>query len=130
VDTGQIFPIVQPQPEMAQEPGETTMLIFPIIALVFVGGSYFLAIRFLPAPVAVKAMPWMTGAGLVGYFVGQILFAFVLGLFGISAEAVGLPLLVAVSLLGALVAASLVLRGFAVRHRRRKAQKDAQSSVF
>lgn len=106
------------------------LLIIPIAALIFIGGSYLMASRFLPAPMVLKPVPWMAGAALLGYFVAQFLFAVVLRLLGVSVATAGAALTIAVSLAGAAGAAALVLRGFVLRHRRRKAETKAQSTVF
>ena len=106
------------------------MLIIPIAALIFIGGSYFLANRFLPSPIALKATPWMAAAALLGYILAQFLVGALLTLLGISPSTVGVPLLIAVSLLGSLVGAGLVLRGFVRRRSRRKAESETQSTVF
>lgn len=106
------------------------MLIIPIVAVFFIGGSYFLATRFLPGPIAVKAMPWMAAAALLGYVLTQLLIGVVLQLAGMPLASVSIALLIAASLLGALGGAVLVLHGFVRRRRRRIAEKEARSSVF
>lgn len=106
------------------------MLMIPIAALIFVGGSYFLANRFLPPNVASKAMPWMAAAAFVSYFVAQVIVGIILALFGLHAGSLSVPLLVGLSLLGSLAGAWLVLSGFIRRHRRSKAVKTAEAALF
>lgn len=105
------------------------MLMIPIIALIFLGGSYFFANRCLPPKLALKATPWMAGVALISYFAMQFLAALitgiVLGLVALESSAVITPLLILISILGAIAGATLVLRGFMKRHQRRKADKEA-----
>jgi hypothetical protein len=106
------------------------MLIIPIVVLIFIGGSYALAVRFLPTPMVMKAVPGMAGAAFLGYYLAQFLFAVILRLIGVTIGGLTLLLLIAVSLLGAVGCAALVLRVFVRRHRRLKAEREAQSAVF
>jgi hypothetical protein len=96
---------------------------------IFIGGSYFFANRFLPSASALKATPWTAGAAFLGYFLAQFIAGLILALLGIPPETMALPL-IAVSLLGAFGGGALVLHGFVRRHRRRKAEREAQSAVF
>ena len=106
------------------------MLMIPIAALIFIGGSYFLANRFLPPNVASKAMPWMAATAFLSYFATQFAVGIVLALMGFHAGNLSVPLLIGVSLMGSLGGAWLVLNGFVRRHRRRKAEKAADATVF
>jgi hypothetical protein len=106
------------------------MLIVPIIALIYIGGSYFAANRFLPPNLAMKAVPWMAGVAFAAYYVTQFLAAVIAGvLFGPSVID-HLAVFIAISFAGSVVAAGVVLRIFVRRHRRRKADREAQAAVF
>ena len=106
------------------------MLIIPIAALIFIGGSYLLATRFLPASKVMKAVPWMAAAALLSYFLTQFVAGIFIFLLGIPAATVPFPLWVMLSLLGAAAGAALVLNRFVRRHRRGKAERDAQAATF
>lgn len=106
------------------------MLMIPIAALIFIGGSYVLANRFLPPNVASKAMPWMAATAFLSYFATQLVVGVVLALLGLTAGNLSVPLIIGLSLLGSLAGASLVLNGFVRRHRRRKAEKAAEAALF
>ena len=110
------------------------MLIVPIIALIFIGISYFFANRALPPNLAMKATGWMAGAAFVSYFATQVVGGVIAGL--ILREAVMEHIatlniiLIVLSIFGAIAGGALVLRGFVKRHRRRRAEKDAQAAAF
>lgn len=106
------------------------MLIIPIAALIFIGGSYFLANRFLPPTVASKAMPWMAATAFASYFVTQFVASIILALLGFRLVDAPIPIIVGLSLIGSLGGAWLVLNGFVRRHRRRKAEKAAEAGLF
>jgi hypothetical protein len=106
------------------------MLIVPIFALIFIGGSYFLANRFLPGPLAMKAVPWMAGAAFLGYLLLPFVLGTVLTLLKMPVRTVPIPVVIAIEVFGALGGASLVLQGYVRRHRRRKAEREAQSTAF
>jgi hypothetical protein len=109
------------------------MLIVPIIALIFIGVSYFFANRFLPPNLAMKATSWTAGGAFVSYFVAQFIGSVIAGIiFGptIATVPAFLPVMILISILGAIAGGALVLRGFVKRHRRRKADREAQATVF
>ena len=106
------------------------MLLIPSIALIFIGGSYVLANRFLPPNLAMKATPWMAGAAFASYYAVQFLAAVVAGMLFGRVPMEYLPVFIGISILGAIAGAVLVLRGFVKRHRRRKADREAQAASF
>lgn len=109
------------------------MLIIPIIALIFIGVSYFFASRFLPPKLKMKATTWTAAAAFVSYLAAQFLGGAIAGIvFGPTIATVPgfLLAIILISILGAIAGGALVLRGFVMRHRRRKADREAQATVF
>ena len=109
------------------------MLIVPIIALIFIGVSYFFANRALPPKLVMKATTWTAGAAFVSYYVAQIVASIIATLiFGaaVTTSMEMLPVFIGISILGAIGGGALVLRGFVLRYRRRKADREAQATVF
>lgn len=106
------------------------MLIVPIIALIYIGGSYVAANRFLPPNLAMKAVPWMAGVAFAAYFVTQFVAAVIAGMLFGPNSVQHLGVFIVISFLGSIAAAGLVLRLFVRRHRRRKADREAQATVF
>lgn len=110
------------------------MLIIPIMALIFIGISYVFANRALPPNLAMKATGWMAGAAFVGYYASQLVGGLIAGLIlreaALEHMAALNVVLIVISIFGAIAGGALVLRGFVKRHRRRKAEKEAQAAVF
>lgn len=109
------------------------MLIVPIIALIFIGVSYFFANRVLPPNQAMKATTWTAGGAFVSYYAAQVVAVIIATLiFGqaVTAAPAFLPVMILISVLGAIAGGALILRGFVLRYRRRKADREAQAPVF
>ena len=109
------------------------MLIVPIIALIFIGISYFFANRMLPPKFVMKATTWTAGGAFVSYYAAQVvavIFATLIFGQGVMATPAFLPVMILISVLGAIAGGALILRGFVLRYRRRRADREAQAEVF